>query len=304
MSSGRGLAIADLPVRLTIVDPALAEDVLALFAPMADHDGPYLAEIEVSGAAPARPVREPDEVYGELSLWRDGDELIVESGGLLRGHVSATRAVIGGPAIDGPFAAAMLRAVLHHVLSQLLSLSGRLVAHAAAVGQGGKAVLLLGESGRGKSTSAYIASLAGWALLSDDLVALRFAASGVEVLGVHRAVAVPPELVTADATDIGFDARARRRPDVRLEAGAHEVVAVAIIDHGTGEGELVRESAMTVARAVLGSTPAGGHLGVAADALTMAGALAKLPAYRFCLPDTAGRRLARVPEWLDEVIRA
>jgi hypothetical protein len=304
MSSGRGLAIADLPVRLTIVDPALAEDVLALFAPMADHDGPYLAEIEVSGAAPARPTREPDEVYGELSLWRDGDELIVESGGLLRGHVSATRAVIGGPAIDGPFAAAMLRAVLHHVLSQLLSLSGRLVAHAAAVGQGGKAVLLLGESGRGKSTSAYIASLAGWALLSDDLVALRFAASGVEVLGVHRAVAVPPELVTADATDIGFDARARRRPDVRLEAGAHEVVAVAIIDHGTGEGELVRESAMTVARAVLGSTPAGGHLGVAADALTMAGALAKLPAYRFCLPDTAGRRLARVPEWLDEVIRA
>jgi hypothetical protein len=304
MSSGRGLAIADLPVRLTIVDPALAEDVLALFAPMADHDGPYLAEIEVSGAAPARPAREPDEVYGELSLWRDGDELIVESGGLLRGHVSATRAVIGGPAIDGPFAAAMLRAVLHHVLSQLLSLSGRLVAHAAAVGQGGKAVLLLGDSGRGKSTSAYIASLAGWALLSDDLVALRFAASGVEVLGVHRAVAVPPELVTAEATDIGFDARARRRPDVRLEAGAHEVVAVAIIDHGTGEGELVRESAMTVARAVLGSTPAGGHLGVAADALTMAGALAKLPAYRFCLPDTAGRRLARVPEWLDEVIRA
>lgn len=302
-SSGRGLMFADLPVRLTVNDPGLAAEIRELFGPMAEHPGPYEAEIVVDGDAPARPEREPDESYEVISLWRDGDELLVDSGGDLRAHATATRAVVGGATGGGPAGAVMLRRIAHHVIAHLLSLNGRLVAHGAAVGRDGKAVLLLGGSGAGKSTSAYLASLAGWSLLSDDLVVVRRDDQSVEAVGIHRALAVPPDVAEADAAGIEFDFRGRRRPNVTLDARPFQIAAVAIVAHGVGQGRLDVVTGVDIARVFLASAPAAGNTDVAAEVLRSAGVLATLPCFQLFLPDTAEGRLARVAGLFDEIAR-
>ena len=300
-SSGRGLMLADLPVRLTVNDPALAAEVFELFGPMADHPGPYVAEIVVDAHAPAKPAREPDEVYEVIALWRDGEELLVDSGGPLRAHATRTRAVIGGAMGDGPLGTALLRRIVHHVIAHLLSLNGRLVAHGAAVGRGGSAVLLLGASGSGKSTSAYLASLSGWSLLSDDLVVVRRSGDVLDAVGIHRALAVPPDVAEADAAGIELDFRGRRRPAVTLDAGAFRVAAVALVAHGVGEGGVEPAGAVDVARAFLGSTPAAGNTDVAAEALRAAGVLATLPCFRLLLPDTGAGRVTGVARLFEQL---
>ena len=303
-SSGRGLTLADLPVRLVVREPALAAEVAELFGPMAEHDGPYAAEIVVEREAPRAPGRGPDEVYEPISLGRDGEELVVDSGGPLRAHATATRAVIGGAMGDGPLGTAMLRRIVHHVIAHLLSVSGRLVAHGAAVGRGGQAVLLLGPSGSGKSTSAYLASRAGWTLLSDDLVVVRRVDGGAEATGIHRAIAVPPEVATADAAGIDLDFRGRRRPDVVLDARPHRLAAVALVQHGSGAGAVESVDGLEVARAFVGSTPAAGNVAVAAEALNTAALLARLTRLRLRLPDSAEQRLAGVAGLFEQIAAA
>jgi hypothetical protein len=295
--------VADLPVRLLVNDPALASEVSQLFGPMAEHPGPYEAEIVFDAHAPAKPEREPDEFYEVISLWRDGEELVVDSGGPLRAHATRTRAAVGGAKGDGPLGAALLRRIVHHVIAHLLSLNGRLVAHGAAVARGGKAVLLLGASGSGKSTAAYLASRSGWSLLSDDLVVVRRTDGGLDAVGIHRALAVPPDVAAADATSIEFDFRGRRRPAVALDAGVFRVAAVALVTHGTGGGRVERASAVDIARAFVGSTPAAGNTDVAAEALRTAGVLATLPNFRLSLPDTAAGRASGVGGLFDELAR-
>jgi hypothetical protein len=301
---------ADLPVRLTVNDSALAAEIRELFGPMAEHPGPYEAEIVVDASAPATPAREPDEFYEVISLWRDGDELVVDSGGTLRAHATATRAVIGGATGDGPSGAVMLRRIAHHVIAHLLSLNGRLVAHGAAVGRAGKAVLLLGGSGSGKSTSAYLASMAGWSLLSDDLVVVRRSGGsggsggsveGIEAIGIHRALAVPPDVADADAAGIAFDFRGRRRPNVTLDARPFQVAAVVVVEHGVGTGRVEAMTGVDMARVFLASAPAAGNTDVAAEVLRAAGVLATLHCSRLLLPDTAVGRVAGVTNLFEQI---
>lgn len=289
---GRGLMMAGLPVLLTVNDPVLAAGVAELFHQMPDHAGPYAAEFVVDATAPALPSRDPDEVYESIQLWRDGDDLFIDSGGLLQGAATRSRAVIGGARGDGSRGLVALRRMVHHAVAHVLSLNGELVVHGAAIARAERAVLLLGPSGAGKSTSAYLASLAGWTLLSDDLVVVRHVDDGLEAVGVHRSVAVPPEVVAADATQIALDSRGRRRPPIALDRRPVRIGAVAIVGHGGEVGAFERISGVEVARFILGATPAAGHGGVAADALRAAGVLGALPCFRLLLPAAANARIA------------
>lgn len=80
---------------------------------------------------------------------------------------------------DGAFAA---QCVVGPGLGVVLHRRGRLVLHGSAVDVGGRAVVLLGAKGAGKSTMAAALLARGHALLTDDLVALGEAAGGPSVL--------------------------------------------------------------------------------------------------------------------------
>jgi hypothetical protein len=303
-SSGRGIAIAGLPVRLVVAEPALIVEVDRLFSPMPDHDGPYAAEIIFQADAPGVPDREPDEVYEPILLWRDGDQLHLDSGGPLRARATPSEVVVGGVVGDGVLGALLLRRIVHHVIAHVLSLSGQLVAHGAAVGRNGQGILMLGASGSGKSSSSYLASLAGWSLLSDDLVVVAQGSSGLELIGVHRAVAVPPDVIEAEAVDIEHDLRDRRRPDVTLDARPHRLAAVALVGHGGEHGTVGRASGIDVANAFIGSTPAAGNTDVAAEALRTAAVLATLPCFRLLLADTASARVREMGTLFERIAEA
>ena len=300
-SSAVGVMVADLPVGLFLNDEALAAAALELFSPMAAHAGPYAATILFDRNIPSRPPRNADEKYGSLSLWRDGDQLIVDSDAPLRAVVGRTSAVIGG-VVEDPFSGTtMLRRIAHHVLAHMLSLNERLVVHGAAVGRSAEAVLLLGRSGAGKSTSAYLASIAGWALLGDDLVVITRDDERLHVTGIHRAIAVPHEIVGADAREIYRDGRGRRQPTVTLDGRTLPVAAVAIVEHGLREGSVHRISGAEMARFFLGSAPAAGNTTVAAIALRTAGQLARLPCFELALPADPVRRVSDTAELFDEI---
>lgn len=72
--------------------------------------------------------------------------------------------------------------VLGPGLGVLLHRRGRLVLHGSAVDVGGRAVVLVGDKGAGKSTTAAALVARGHRLLTDDLVALDETAGGAAVL--------------------------------------------------------------------------------------------------------------------------
>lgn len=72
--------------------------------------------------------------------------------------------------------------LLGSVMACLLVRRGLVVLHASAVSLDGQAVILLGHKGAGKSTTAAILTQNGFALLSDDVVALEATPGGQHVL--------------------------------------------------------------------------------------------------------------------------
>jgi hypothetical protein len=105
----------------------------------------------------------------------------------------------------------------------------------AASPSGHGAVLVFGETGAGKSTTAVSALHAGWPVLSDDLVALRWAGEG-RAMGVPRTVWVPEELghVNGAGRTVGMDdLRLRRAVRPELASGWFSVRAVVLVEHGS-----------------------------------------------------------------------
>lgn len=78
--------------------------------------------------------------------------------------------------------------VLEPLMLDLLKRCGVLVWHGAAVARHGRAILLSGVSGSGKSTTVLNLLRMGYRFIADDQVVLRARPRGIEVLGGERAV--------------------------------------------------------------------------------------------------------------------
>ena len=102
-------------------------------------------------------------------------------------------------------------------LGVLLHRRGRLVLHGSAVDVGGRAVVLLGEKGAGKSTTAAALLARGHALLTDDLVALA-ARPGGGSDGPPAVAPGPTQMKLWPESAEAFRAR-RRGPSVHGGAG-------------------------------------------------------------------------------------
>lgn len=291
---------------------ATAATVRELFAVAQAHAGPARYTLDVTDDPIERPATAPSETYDTLLLWRDGDDLVVDSGAGVFAFADAAGIRVAGD-VSGQRFAVGLRRAMHHALSHVLSLAGRVVVHGAAVARDGRAVLLLGSTGSGKSTCAYLAGAAGWDVLADDLVALwpggddLLAPTSVLATGVPRALAVPSDVLGGDGGDDGDaltdDPRGRRRMSHALFAEPCRVGAVAIVRHGSGAGSLRPLAAAELMTFVIGSAPAAGHPRVARQSFVVASALTATPTWELLTADTPARRTAEVPRQLDSVLR-
>lgn len=81
----------------------------------------------------------------------------------------------GTPVAEGRGSSLAVASTLWHLTQLAGRTRERAVLHAAVVGRGGQAVLLLGPPGAGKSTLAAALVLDGWSLLSDELAGLDLA---------------------------------------------------------------------------------------------------------------------------------
>jgi hypothetical protein len=149
----------------------------------------------------------------------------------------------------------------------------------------GQAALLLGPSGRGKSSLAYAASRHGWELLADDLVAVRLDAGAVQLHGVARPTTVPKGLVTdaelAALPPMAHDPRGRLEDRGAVHAaGWSPLAAVVHLAHSsTGRPHLHPDSGRTSFEVLAAS-----HL-------------APTTAERFRLAFPVVAATARVPTW-------
>lgn len=87
--------------------------------------------------------------------------------------------------------------ILGPAFAMALHQRGALVLHASAVSLQGKAVLLIGEKGRGKSTTANALHAAGGSFLTDDVAALTFVDGVPTVVPSYPISKIDPNVLAA-----------------------------------------------------------------------------------------------------------
>lgn len=113
-------------------------------------------------------------------------------------------------------AAGFRERVLDHLALFLVTHLDRHPLHAAGIERDGRAVLIVGSSGLGKSSLTYAAMRAGWKVLADDAVYVQRGPHR-RLWGVPRRIHLPPEAVHHFPELEG--ASLERRPDGRLKIG-------------------------------------------------------------------------------------
>jgi tetratricopeptide (TPR) repeat protein len=233
--SGLAIDIADVSVEVTATDAMRASAVRGLLGRVAPSDRDAVVHLHFGGHRLPPPERDPDDRAGELRIWHDDQALEIAYGRHVGARVESGHATLGGYATD-------LRRVFHQVapfvLASLLAPHGRFVLHGGAIQRDGRAVLVLGGSGMGKSTLILAALQDGWSVLTDDLAVIRSGPTGPLVSGIPKPLVVPGELI--GEMPWPSDARARvRLPFEAWDSGSHPVGAVLVVGHGEGPAAIV-----------------------------------------------------------------
>ncbi|MEY2398393.1 MAG: HPr Serine kinase C-terminal domain [Actinomycetota bacterium] len=237
----RVVEIGDVPVLLETSGDDRSAAVAALLGGIATSETPPAVSIRYEDRGPELPARPPNRTYADMRVWSDDDTLVLQYANGTRARVAGGVAHIGGDTAD--FALGFAR-LFHPVIAHLLAAHDRLVLHAAAVERDAAALLVMGATGSGKSTVALAAAESGWTVLGDDLAVLRFAGAELEVAGVGRRLAFPPNLgarAERRGSPIEGDARGRwMLPSERLAVGWFPVVGVVLLKHSSADGSLQR----------------------------------------------------------------
>ena len=156
-------------------------------------------------------------------------ELVVDAGSVADGTVRARPGV--------------------HAIATWAAGRGVMPVHAAAVARDGRALLLIGAGGRGKTTTAMSLALRGWRLIADDLCFLAPSPTGTVVHGLYAtAVLTPPMAERLGAsTWEGLGRTHVGKVAVRLPAElpvAREATLTAVVTVGHDDGEPYRTSVL------------------------------------------------------------
>lgn len=184
-------------------------------------------------------------------IGRAGDELVAEWVGLARVTASRDGLTHRFEPEPGLEPAEIEKVRLGSASLLLRHLQGKLALHGAAVAVGGRAMILLGRSGQGKSTlAASLCARAGATLFSDDAVALDPGPSpGTYVLSpVERNhwldAPARQALRAAQSLPGGGDVGEDKRPVAAPQVGSASAPLVAIVDLAFGDDETPRLTAV------------------------------------------------------------
>ncbi len=189
----------------------------------------------VIGGRERAPDRPPDQQMEGYQAWEnDGVIWIGQGDAVVR--VGADTVEVGGP-IDTLQQEDLLDDLLQFGLAAVLTSDGRMVIHGAVVARGDEALVLVGASGKGKSTLAAAALLGDWDLLGDDLAIANPIEATIQA--VRRTPMVPGDLAAAHGLQGELAAGSRQRLQLPVEALAHgprRLIGVVAVDHGIDGG--------------------------------------------------------------------
>jgi hypothetical protein len=276
--------VAGVSIQLHASDARRADAVASLFRHAANGATPPVGTLHVGDAAVALPATDADVAGAHADLWRPTPgELRIRNPEGLTALATADEIVIGG---DAAALARVFRYTCFLALTHLLAQHGRHLLHAGAVVIDDGAVVVLGDTGSGKSTLVFAAHRLGWPVLSDDVIAVRRVGDEVTAQGLPRPVSVPRDVTDAipGGRPVPEDYRARTElPAGTLTRDARAVQAVVAMagDDAAGSGDPVeRLGSHDTLRAALRAGPSLSDPAQQPEVLAIAAALARRPAWR------------------------
>lgn len=298
--SGLIVDIGGFPVLLRAGDLAHAEAMAALLGPCQACEGPSELNISFGSNLPKAPSRSLDESYGEVRLWRQGDVLYLSHADDLTARVTLRSIDIG--ATEGDFKAGF-HSIFPYAITHALAFRDCFVLHAATILRENKVVLVLADSGKGKSTLVLAAIRHGWDALGDDLAVLRRNGDGFEVAGIHRPLSVPADVAGGSPGSTPIDHRRRLVvEDCAWRNGWHSLGSCVAVNHGRiPEGELRAVSGGELFELALGAFAGLGHPAFVRKILPVAAALTGFPSWELRHSPDPAQRLAVAGRLLDEV---
>jgi hypothetical protein len=285
------------------VDRALVQRVVGHAYTTLPADG----TVTIDGTGPPVPSSAPDYDGGFGEHWDDGSVHAFRHPWGFSARLTDRTAVIGGPAA-GVERWIVVRFCLFFVMARMMAADGRFLLHGGAVRRGDHALLIVGDSGTGKSSLAFAAHCAGWSVLADDMAVVDTRGSLFLVSGIPRAPAVPRDVASglADTGDpVPEDDRERiELTELALDPRPAAIVATVFTAHDPGPGRLVEITTSTalqrlVPALVLSSLPRPVRAW-----FPHAAALARGRCFELRHAADPGARLARAAELLDEVLDA
>lgn len=264
-------------------DDEVAGAVLDTLGEVERVDLPAARTITVAAAGPDLPAREPDEVHGAVTVWRDEGVLHLQWETMLSARADEHALVVGRRGAADTRLARSVRQLMPYSLGHLLAGPARAVAHAGAFVLDQGAVVVLGTTGAGKSTLVYAAQRAGRRVLADDLVVIEGRDDDLGVTGIPRPLALATEHAEGlpPGERLVGDVRDRWQFPLGGAGGTHLVAALVVVEHSpAGDGHLVRVTASDAWDLVVQSHLAGPDPTRLRASFPAFGALARRPAWR------------------------
>lgn len=298
--------VAGIPIRLSASDRPRADAIAALFRYAARTNARPQCALRFTVDDLECPSVAPLTIIDDVEVWRpDPAHLWLRSAEGLAAHVSPDEIVVGGSA---PSLARVFRFVGFIALTHLLAQQGRHVLHAGAVAADGQAILVLGDTGTGKSTLVFSALQRGWLALSDDMVAVHRHDGFVHAVGLPRPISVPRDVLTVEipgTRPVPEDVRSRTElPAANFATDVHPVGAIVVTSHGSVPDAVIEPMrAHDTLRVVLRASTSLVDPAVFPEVFAVAGALARTPAWSLAHGSDPASRLDTAARQLEEVRR-
>lgn len=260
------------------------------------------------GEPAAPPLRPANDHDGDgYNVWWSEDELHVDRKGfrawMARG--APGRVVVG--ATGRTMNRNMLR-YSQYGMAWCLARPDRLLLHCAAIARGGRALLLLGRSGAGKSTAVLAALRAGFEVLADDLIVVRDN-DQLTVTGVSRYVVAPLEMIDAAglAGEVLRDATSDRRrrgylSRSLLSSARPPLHGTVLIDHDNGRGSLAEMEPGERAAAMVHGFAIPAFAPVVRSHLAMMARISALPMWKLSHASRDSDRLEHAAQAFDRMV--